>query len=188
MLEATATVSITGIVIAFVIAALADRAAAQTKQAEIVFLMGNPAAGKSTVAAQLYATTHTFIDCDQFKAAHPEYDPKNPAALHAWSAQQADQMFKAACAAGSGKYVVDGTGANLNNLLADIATAKEGGFSVNLMYVQCSLETSLRRNAARTRVVPEEVVRAKAAAVHSSFEVARNYVDGYKVINNDQDR
>ncbi len=156
-------------------------------QNEVVFLMGNPAAGKSTVATREFGGTHDFIDCDRFKASHPEYDPKNPAALHAWSAQQANQMFQQVCQTGAGQWVLDGTGANVERLMNDIETAKAGGFNVRVFYVRCTLETSLRRNARRERVVPEEVVREKAAKVEASFEVIQRVVDTVIVVENDHD-
>lgn len=176
----------------FAIAAYADRRAVRLEEArkpqnEIVFLMGNPAAGKSTVATREFGTTHTFIDCDQFKAAHPDYDPKNPAALHAWSAEQAGAMFKDACHNGRGRWVLDGTGANVERMRQDIAAARQNGFTVSLFYVRCSLETSLRRNSLRDRVVPEEIVRQKAAAVAGSFEQIQRYADNVIVVENDVD-
>ncbi len=189
MLTTFSLIALTVIVFGFTAAAVADRKAEKTARRinEVVFLMGNPAAGKSTMATKAFGSTHKFIDCDQFKMAHPEYDPKNPAALHAWSAEQADAYFGRVCTGGKGLWVMDGTGANLSALLEDIAAAREAGFTVSLFYVACSLETSLRRNAARERVVPAEIVMEKASKVEASFHAAKHVVDYVTVIDNDRD-
>lgn len=193
MLDTMATVNAAVIAGFWVMAYVADKVAVrreaeqEAKRSEMVFLMGNPAAGKSTRANMVYGATHKFIDCDQFKAAHPDYDPKQPHLLHAWSAAESAKMFQNACTGYVGKWVLDGTGANLTRLLGDIETAKRAGFRVTIFYVKCSLETSLRRNAKRERVVAESVIREKAEQVGASFEIARVYADKVVVVEADKD-
>lgn len=157
--------------------------AAQNTAAEMVFTMGLPAAGKSYTAARLYPT-HTAIDPDAVKESHPDYDPKNPAALHAWSQEVTEAIFAEAIRTGAGSFVVDGTGTNAEKMVRRINQAREAGFSVTLLYVTCDLETSLRRNAERTRVVPESIIRSKALDVATSFEIVSQYVDAVRVVEN----
>lgn len=146
--------------------------------------MGMPAAGKSTLANKAFGSTHVFIDCDAIKASHPDYDPKNPGALHAWSAAEADRLFESACEVRQGRWVIDGTGSNAEHLVMDINAARQAGFAIKLFYVVCTLEVSLARNAARARTVPEEIVRDKARTIATSFEIVRSYVDEISVIDN----
>ena len=154
---------------------------------EMVFTMGLPAAGKSTTVAARYATTHNVIDPDMIKESHPDYNPKAPEALHEWSSECAEQMFAAAIAAGAGCFVVDGTGTNAEKMARRIKQAREAGFFVRLLYVRCTIETSLRRNALRARTVPEFVIRERARDIATSFEIVAGYVgmDAVEVANND---
>ena len=151
----------------------------------IVFSMGLPAAGKSTWISANLSETHTIIDPDAVKETHPDYDPKNPQALHAWSKEITDRMFLDALTAGSGLFVVDGTGTNSEKMIRRMKQARAAGFAVELVYVACSLETSLKRNAARARVVPPAILIEKAADISTSFEVVSPYADNVRVIEND---
>jgi len=151
----------------------------------MLFTMGLPGSGKSTVIRREGLDTDaTIIDPDAVKAAHPDYDPKNPTALHVWSKQVTDGMFNRALLNG-GKWIVDGTGTNAEAMVAKIRRAQAAGFHTVLVYVQVSLATSLKRNATRTRVVPEHVVREKAEVIATSYEIVSRYVDEIKTIVND---
>jgi predicted kinase len=138
---------------------------------EMVFTMGLPAAGKSTYVAATFASTHTVIDPDLIKETLSNYDPKNPAACHEESAAIAETMFQAALDSGKGRWVVDGTGTNAEKMLRRVRQASRAGFAVRLVYVRCSLESSLRRNAMRARHVPESVIRSKADDISTAFEI-----------------
>ena len=153
---------------------------------EMVFTMGLPAAGKSTAIRERGLTdTHTVIDCDLFKVDHPDYDPKNPGALHEWSADLAERQFLAAVASGEGNWIVDGTGTNAERMIRKMTTAKAMGFTIRLLYVSVSLTTALRRNAARARTVPESVVRSKALDITTSFALVAPHADTVDVFAND---
>jgi predicted kinase len=155
---------------------------------EMIFAMGLPAAGKSTTAHRRFDGTHNFIDPDQIKETHPEYDPRNAFAVHDWSTEIAEQMFTDALEAGEGRFVIDGTGTNAEKMVYNMKRARVAGFTVKLFYVKCTLETSLRRAAKRTRQVPESVIIEKAALISTSFEIVQDYADQVEVVDNDQDR
>lgn len=158
-------------------------AANTTSQFEMVFTCGLPAAGKSYVVARDFAS-YTSIDPDAVKEAHPDYDPKNPAALHAWSQQVTEQLFADALANADRDYVVDGTGTNAEKMVRRMKAAAAAGYRTRLVFVTCTLETSLRRNAARARVVPESIIREKALDITTAFEIIREYADAVQIIEN----
>lgn len=150
---------------------------------EMVFTMGLPGAGKSYVAERDYPGFE-MIDPDAYKAAHPDYDPKNPAALHEWSQIETERAFARAMAEG-GRYVVDGTGTNAEKMVRRIREARAAGFDVTLLYVTVSLATSLARNASRERVVPEHVIRSKAADIATAFDIVSREADTVRVVENE---
>ena len=157
-----------------------------TLQTKMIFTMGLPGAGKSTVIRKnKLAEGATVIDPDAVKETHPSYDPKNPQTLHDWSKKVTDLVFAQALAAGEGFFVVDGTGTNAEKMVRKIKSAQAAGFECELLYVQVSLQTSLARNSARERTVPEQVVREKSEDIATSFEIVSRYADKITVINND---
>ena len=152
----------------------------------MVFTTGTPGAGKTYVIRRLYPHA-SIIDCDAVKATHPDYNPKDPGALHDWSKTITDRMFSDACDSGAGVWIYDGTGTNPDRLVARMQRAANAGFQTVLVYVRCSLETSLRRNAARARNVPEHIVREKAESISSAFVITRDRAHRVFVIENDID-
>ena len=144
-------------------------------------MMGGPASGKTTVRKERLPDV-TVIDCDTFKEAHPDYDPKNPAALHAWSSLEAPKAFYAALA-GDEDFVFDGTGANAEKYVTFIGAARAAGWHTRILYVACELATALERNANRERVVDEDVVREKYSTIAASYEIVSRYVDEVVVVN-----
>jgi len=147
-----------------------------------IFMMGLPASGKSTYARQHFAARR-FLDCDAIKARHPEYDPKNPAALHAWSKQKLEVEFAQTLLEGV-DFVFDGTGTQFAPLIEKIREAQLNRYRTKLIYVTVPLGISLKRNAARERRVPESIIIEKADAVSIAFEVVSREVDEVQVIDN----
>lgn len=147
-----------------------------------VFMMGGPAAGKSTVRERDYGEM-IVVDADAIKAEDPRFDPLNPNALHEWSSQEATRRFYAAL--GTGRDVVfDGTGNTAEKYVAFIAAAQACGYATEVCYVATDLATALARNATRPRVVPESVVRDRHARIATSFEIVSRYADAVRVVRN----
>tara|TARA_R110000824_G_scaffold8899_1_gene40352 strand:- start:10367 stop:10855 length:489 start_codon:yes stop_codon:yes gene_type:complete len=151
------------------------------RQKTVTLMMGGPASGKSTVHKERYPDA-LVIDCDTFKEGHPDYDPKNPAALHVWSSLEATKAFHAALA-GDDDFIFDGTGANAEKYVTFIAAAQGAGWHTRILYVACDLATALERNAGRDRVVGEDVVREKYSTIATSYEIVSRYVDEVVVVN-----
>ena len=135
----------------------------------MTFTMGLPAAGKSTVAKAMF-TDALFIDCDSVKESHPDYDPSNPAALHAWSKAVVKDQFNAALEAGAGHFVYDTTGTNPKRMKSEMTAAKQAGFKVELVFITVPLTVSIERNLTRSRVVPLPILMEKAAMIHDCFQ------------------
>jgi predicted ABC-type ATPase len=152
--------------------------------AEMVFTMGLPAAGKSTIANARFGGTHEMIDPDAIKASHPDFNPADPAALHAWSQEVTEAAFAAAITSRTGRFVIDGTGTNAEKMVRRMQQARAAGFAINLMFITCTIETSLTRNANRTRNVPEQIIIAKARDIETSFKIVAPFADQIEVIEN----
>lgn len=148
-----------------------------------VFMMGGPGSGKSYIRQQRYADM-PVLDCDQFKMAHPDYDPKNPQALHAWSAQELVKAFHATIAAGT-DFCYDGTGSTAERYVQYIRQAQALGYDVTLCYVKCSMRTAIERNRTRARTVPEDMLRDKHALIATSFEIISGHADHVVTVEND---
>jgi predicted kinase len=154
-----------------------------TSRGTMVFTMGLPAAGKSYIVSR-DLPSHTVLDPDEMKKSIEGYDPKNPHAVHAESQRIMEAAFGAALI-GTGDWVIDGTGTNAEKMVRRITQAKAAGYTVELLFVTVSLATSLKRNAARDRVVPENVVRSKALDISTAFEIVAPHADTVKVVDNE---
>ncbi len=151
---------------------------------EMVFMMGLPAAGKSTVSKAMFPE-HTRLDPDEMKEQIAGYVPARAYEVHEQSMQMFEAAFLNACASMVGQYVVDGTGVNAEAMVRRIRQAQAMGFSTKLVYVTCSLATSIERANARERKVPEYVIREKAQNIATSFEIVSAYVGEVQVVKND---
>ena len=155
-------------------------------QTPTLYLMAGAAgAGKGYVIRNdAILSTLPVVNADHFKESHPEYDPKNPAPLHAWSSQQATRTFYAKLGAGE-SFIFDGTGTTAEKYVGFIHAAHAAGFKAEVVYVKVSLKTSLTRNAARSRNVPENVVREQHGRIGNAIEILAGYADNVIVVNND---
>lgn len=149
----------------------------------VTFTAGAPGAGKGFVIDRDYAELHV-VDCDKHKQAHPDYDPKNPGALHVWSSEQATKEFFSMLA-GDDSFVFDGTGTDTAKLANFMNQATLAGFRTQVCYVKVSLATALDRNSKRDRVVPESLVREKFATIATAVEILAGYADELRVVRND---
>ena len=151
----------------------------------MVFTMGLPGSGKSTVVNDRYAPHgYAIIDPDLFKATHPDYDPKDTSIVHDWSMDMAEEAFKNALTT-DGLWVVDGTGVNAERMVRRINEAKAVGYDVSLVYVKVSVETALIRNAERPRSVPDALIISKARDIDTSFAIIEPHCDAVLTIKND---
>lgn len=155
-------------------------------QATAILTMGLPGSGKSTAITNLYGFDHSFtvIDPDLAKAGHPDYDPKNPQALHTWSKSVTDAQLAAALDARE-DVIIDGTGTNAEKMVQRINRLHGLGYTVTVLYVRVSLDTAIARNARRARTVPEEIVREKAELITTAAEIVAAYADDFVTYHND---
>lgn len=142
---------------------------------KFVVMVGGPAAGKSTVAKQMYNDIPR-IDCDEIKKEHADYDPKAPHIVHEWSSIEATRRVLANLSSNT-PCVFDSTGTNAEKLSMFVSMAKAAGMTVEACYVTCSIETAIKRNAQRERTVDVNMLREKHAAVGSAWIIVKNLAD-----------
>jgi predicted kinase len=149
----------------------------------MVFTMGLPGSGKTTVATILHPL-YGILDPDIYKLDHPDYDPNDPSAVHEWSQVVMEKEFSLALST-SGSYIVDGTGVNSEKMVRRILQAQAAGFTTTLLYVKVSLNTAIARNANRDRTVDERLIRSKANDIATSFDIVSGYADDNQVVVNE---
>lgn len=151
----------------------------------VVFTMGLPGAGKSTVINARFPGG-LMVDPDSMKESHPDYDPKNPAALHAWSQEETEKLWQRTLADRTEALViVDGTGTNSDKMVRRIREAQAAGYDCHLVYVRVRLATAIERNANRERVVPEHIICEKHRDIAVAFEIVAGAADTNQIVDND---
>jgi predicted kinase len=153
---------------------------------QIIFVMGLPAAGKSTWIAN-NLPGYGWIDPDKIKELHPAYDPYKPHLVHGWSKAMASGLFDAILKRQFGHWVIEGTGANANEMVYNLQIAHEAGFITTLVYVKCSLTKVLLRNTCRPRIIPADIILEKASTIDNSFMLAALYADNVMEVDNNAD-
>ena len=149
-------------------------------------MMGGPGSGKSYQRKKLFGDEYDLLDCDTIKASHPDYDPKNPGALHTWSAQELVKLFHSTIGA-QRDFIYDGTGGNAEKYVYLIQLAQSVGYHVTICYVRCPLTIALRRNAERERVVDEAMLRDKHSVIETSFAITAPYADTVTILEGGRD-
>lgn len=153
---------------------------------EIVFVMGLPAAGKSTWISH-YLPGYGWIDADRIKTLHPHYNPHQPHLVHGWSKAIAARMFTNVLKRCRGRWVLEGTGANVDEMVANLKVAHAAGFATSLVYVKCALTKVIVRNAYRPRTIPVDIILEKAAKIDHSFTLASLYAHTVMEVDNNAD-
>lgn len=156
-----------------------------TAKNTVIFMMGAPGSGKSYVRST-YLGDLEVLDCDKVKEAHPEYDAKNPSALHEYSKAIHSSNVKKALNNPTGEsIVIDGTGSNADKMVKQMTIAIANGWNVALVYVVVALQTSLKRNELRDRTVDRAIVIDKWESIQTSFDLVAPSATEVYVINND---
>ena len=166
-----------------------------------VFMSGSPGSGKTHALHKIYDLANVMIlDLDNVIKLHPHYKGKNRAAVYQekpayeWANNKIEDEFQAILTSPqkleNRLYALDGTGANHERTIRRMREAKAAGFWVVLLYVKVLEETAQRRNAARKRVVPHEVISHYVQILDKSVGkvLSQNHlVDEYITLNNDED-
>lgn len=151
-----------------------------------IFMMGLPAAGKSTYAREHYGHLR-ILDADSIKKTHPDYDEATGGeAIHDWSTKMLAVEYAKALLDGV-DFVLDGTGTNPASMVDRIRSAKMGGYDTKLVFVTVPLKTSLARNEARDRHVPKWAIMEKAESINTAFEIVSREADEVEVVDNSAD-
>jgi predicted ABC-type ATPase len=152
-----------------------------------ILTIGLPASGKSSTIKKHYsnfAATAILIDPDVIKEEKEDYNPKEPEIYHEWSKQQAF-LRTAEAIAERQNLIIDGTGTNTDKMVKQIAELHRNGYTVELLYVQVSLETAIYRNSMRERVVPADVITEKYELLGNSFTILSKVANKVTSIQND---
>jgi len=170
---------------------------------EFILTIGNAASGKTTLARRDYPAA-VVMDCDAVKAtaiagqplSNPapatwkKGCPKTLAALHRWSKVENDARVDATLASGppaSGCWMYDSTGCSVERMSSLIDAARRGGWFTVLYFCDVTEATSIRRNAARGRVVPADVIAEKHRLVGAAWVALRGLPDAAIRVDNDAD-
>ena len=149
-----------------------------------IFLMGIPAAGKSTLTRKRYGADarYLIIDPDEIAEKLPGHSPKDPQITHGEASRLAEEQWQGALKARDRNVIFDGTGTKAEKLVRRMKEAKAAGYRTKLLYVTIPLELALRRNQERPRTVPEHIVLEKAAQINETYETVKPFADSIEEV------
>lgn len=160
-----------------------------------VFVVGGPGSGKSQVASMLGLNAMGFVTINSDQALEylmkkhglslkmpPEEEEKRTQVRTSAKGLTSSKMDLAMN--GRLGLVIDSTGENLGKLQSIKEKLSRIGYDFFLVAVEANLETALRRNAARPRSVPEDIVKQKWTGVHENWSKLISMFPNNVVIDN----
>lgn len=158
-----------------------------------VFLAGLPGSGKTRIVQSLFSGA-TVLDLDAEMRRHKRFDPANPALIYEeqgvydWADALIERKFQTAIRDTSVvELVLDGTGTKMQRRERRVKAAKAHAMTTMLLYVKVTLDTALRRNAQRQRIVPPNRLEEYQALIDAAVDAERHLVDRFHVVDNDID-
>jgi len=161
----------------------------------LIVIMGLPGAGKSTVLEKgllnvdniIHVTPDKWIE---YMAKREEKDLKNPihtsniynkvGDIHrSFTGRIVDPRARS-------NFVLETLSRNPFKIQGLIIRAKNKGMNIVLVYVRTDLETALKNNRTRRRMVPEEVINDTYKSIENNFKILRStaQVDEAWIIDN----
>lgn len=159
-----------------------------------VFMLGLPAAGKSTVIEERYGHLRrqglmTVVDLDQEITAHPWFDPKDPDAVYhrrgayTWAEARTEERFTNALQDPSlRRVIVDGTGTKQERQIRRMQAARDAGFFVKVIYVRVPVQEAITRARFRKRNVAQERIEEYQAKMERAFHATRDHADEVEIV------
>lgn len=166
----------------------------ENQQKVALFMMGGPAAGKSSMVNQMFTSDEqkkfATVNPDDIKDMLPEYRKgvRNrywPAAAnsHEESSYLSKRVFDEAL--NSGKHImIDGTGGKLKNYKKQLKQLKDAGYKVGLMAIDKPQDEGVKDAVNRAyrsgRFVPEQIIKHTYQNIPDNYEEFKQMVDGYQ--------
>ncbi|CAK9023616.1 Zeta_toxin domain-containing protein [Durusdinium trenchii] len=156
-------------------------------QLRVLFLMGLPGAGKSTVKRQRLRPDDLDIEPDQMKRRHhlfsEDMGEETDEEVHCWSVRRSVDAFEDAVRRRRRSILFDSSGSNASWLQRRIELAQRKGYVTELLWVDVPVEIALYRNRGRGfqnnrrgQFCPEHIILNKAKVLERSFQELSRYV------------
>lgn len=153
---------------------------------EAIFMVGLPGSGKTTwIKSKPSLGKHTLVSADEIRVSDPDYDPKDPEALHEKCVKKAElQMYKLGDEGFN--IIMDGGGINNHYTERIILNLKEMGYFIKIVFIDTPVDICVLRNKERynqgERFVPISAVIDKSYRLKKSVEQLSKLSDDFEVV------
>lgn len=159
-----------------------------------IYLIGGPGSGKSYIGSKLtkgtglkYVNLDTFFEmfAKKLDVSPSDLMLQNPG-LHKKSGELAARKQSLHMNERLG-LVIDGTGRNLQRILASKEILDTYGYDTMALFINTSIETALKRNAERNRKVDPEFLKRAHKEVRANLGAFHDNFDKFVIIDNNHD-
>lgn len=144
-----------------------------------IFTLGLPGSGKSTILNKFLISNpdYVLVSADEIRLKHPDYNPKDPEAIHEQCVNMAEQsMYAYAGELGGERHniLMDGGGINNSYTSRIIDRLKRSGYMIKVIFVDTPVDICILRNKDRVkngeRFVPPASIIDKSYRLRKSVE------------------
>ena len=153
-----------------------------------IFMLGLPGSGKSFEISKILKLypDYKVVSADEIRLTHPNYDPKDPEAIHEECVSWAERdMYNLAEQTGC-NLIMDGGGINNNYTPRIINRLKKSGYHIVVLFIDTPVEICILINKERVkngeRFVPATAIIDKSYRLRKSVEKLSAICDEFEVV------
>jgi predicted ABC-type ATPase len=165
---------------------------------EAIFMLGLPGSGKSTFINQFLKLhpEYEVVSADEIRLKHPDYDPKDPEAIHEICVNLAEQMMYSLSGEIGGTIpvdvIMDGGGINNSYTPRIIERMRKNGYKIKVVYIDTPVDICIQRNKERVkngeRFVPASSIIDKSYRLRKSVDKLSMMADTFETVKYFSDR
>ena len=149
-------------------------------------MLGLPGSGKTTwLKSKINLNRFKLVSADDIRINHPNYNPKNPDAIHEECVKMAETQVYTLASEGA-DIIMDGGGINNHYTIRIMTKLKDMGYRTKVVFIDTPVDICCLRNRERfeagERFVPISAIIEKSYKLRKSIETLSTITDDFEVV------